>query len=83
MDTLRVGKDSIYALIDEGKLEAHQNKGRSAHYQITVRSVVAWLALTANYTPDDLPTILLELIKTLPRAQRERIAAELTSPSFR
>jgi excisionase family DNA binding protein len=70
MTILRMEKDTVYALVDSGKLEAHQSDGRRCHYRITRRSVVAHLALTAKYEPTDFLDTILRLIARLPSGQR-------------
>ena len=70
MTILRKEKDMVYALVDLGKLEAHQDDGRRCHYRITRRSVIAYLASTAKYEPTDFLDTILRLIKRLPAAQR-------------
>lgn len=74
MTILRKEKDVVYALVDEGALEAHQDAGRRCHYRITRRSVVAHLASTAKYHPADFLDTLLGLIKRLPAEQRATLA---------
>lgn len=77
MTILRKEKDSIYALVDDGKLEAHQDDGRRCHYRITRRSVIAHLANTAKYEPADFLDTLLRLIKRLPASQRATIITRI------
>lgn len=74
---LRQQKDTVYALVEEGKLEAHQNDRRSAHYRITRRSVIAHLAATATYEPADFLDTVAALCKRLPPAQRNTLAKRL------
>lgn len=77
MDMLRKEKDAVYALVDDGKLEAHQPDGRSAHYRITRRSVIAYIAATALYEPDDFVATLLNLAQRLTPAQRTTLLKKL------
>lgn len=70
MTILRVEKDSVYALVDDGKIEAHQGDGRRSHYRLTRRSVVAHLASTAKYNPADFVETLFSLVKRLDPADR-------------
>lgn len=70
MTILRKEKDVVYALVDEGKIEAHQDDGRRSHYRITRRSVIAYLASTAKYEPEDFGETVLSLFKRLPANQR-------------
>jgi excisionase family DNA binding protein len=76
-DILRREKDSVYALVDEGRLEAHQPDGRHAHYRITRRSVIAHLAETSLYEPDDFVATLLSLAQRLTTAQRATLLKKL------
>lgn len=78
MTILRKEKDVVYALVDEGALEAHQDEGRRCHYRITRRSVVAHLASTAKYNPTDFLDTLLGLVKRLPTDQRTTLATRIT-----
>lgn len=81
MTILRKEKDSIYELIAEGKLEAHQEEGRCSHYRITRRSVITHLAATALYGPQDLSDTLFLLVQRLPLDQRRKFIARLNSLS--
>lgn len=71
---LRREKDRIYNLIECGKLEAHQPDSRHAHYTITRRSVIAYLASTAQYEPDDFVGTLVGLARRLTPQQRAKLA---------
>jgi len=70
MAILRKEKDFVYALGETGDLEVHQGEGRRASYSITRRSVVAYLAKTAKYLPDDFTETVWSLVKRLPADQR-------------
>jgi hypothetical protein len=73
MTILRLKENSIYDLITEGKLEAHQNDGRRCVFRITRRSVIAHLAATAKYAPTDYVDTLFHLIRRLPAGQRQNL----------
>ncbi|CAN5547918.1 hypothetical protein BH09VER1_BH09VER1_24790 [soil metagenome] len=79
MTILRKEKDVVYVLVEERKLEAHQDEGRRCHYRITRRSVVAYLASTAKYTPDDLVDTIFKLIARLPADQRAILTKRLAT----
>ena len=73
-DCLGYKRDYIYTLILEGKLEAHSDEDRDRpSYRITRRSVLARLAATAQYNPDDFVDVLESLIKTLSGPQIDRL----------
>jgi len=70
----------VYEQVDLGKLEAHQPDGRSAHYTVTRRSVIALLAETALYEPDDYVATLVSLAQRLTPAQRLTLIKKLQTP---
>jgi hypothetical protein len=73
-DCLTFKRDMIYGLILEGKLEAHADKDRDRpSYRVTRRSVLAHLANTARYEPDDFLDVIKALAKTLSGAQINRL----------
>jgi len=73
-DCLGYKRDFIYTLILEGKLEAHSDADRDRpSYRVTRRSVLARLAATAQYEPDDFLDVLESLIKTLSGPQIDRL----------
>jgi hypothetical protein len=73
-DCLDLSRNHIYSLILEGKLEAHADSERERlTYRITRRSVLARLAKTAQYEPDDFLEVLETLIKTLSASQIDRL----------
>lgn len=74
---LRLGKDAIYALCDEGKLEWHQGDADRSHRRITRRSVVARLASTARYHTQDHIDLLYSLARRLPVADRQALAKRI------
>lgn len=75
-----VERTFVYELIDEGKLETHRRKGLArTTYLVTRRSVLAWLADSADYSPEDFVTTLADLAKTLTRAQRAQLAERILS----
>jgi hypothetical protein len=77
-DCLGFKRDVIYTLILEGKLEAHSDSDRDRpSYRVTRRSVLARLAATAQYEPDDFIDVLEVMAKTLSRAQLERFIVRL------
>lgn len=74
-DCLDLSRNHIYSLILEGKLEAHaDNERERLTYRITRRSVLARLAKTAQYEPDDFLDVIESLIKTLSASQINRFA---------
>jgi hypothetical protein len=79
MTILRLEKDSVYALVDSAKLEAHQGDGRNCHYRITRRSVVAYLASTAKYAPADFLDTLAKLAARLSPGDRAELLRRLTT----
>ena len=65
---LRLNKDSVIALCDGRKLETHEHQitgTQKIARRITRRSVVAYLASTAQYKPDDWSESLLGIIDGL------------------
>jgi hypothetical protein len=73
-DCLGFKRDVIYTLILEGKLEAHSDADRDRpSYRVTRRSVLARLATTAQYEPDDFLDVIEALIKTLSGPQIDRL----------
>lgn len=76
MLSLRLAKDAIYALVEEGKLEAHQD-GAGSVYRITRRSVLSYLATTALYQTDDWAHTVMTLTKQLPPRFRAKLKSEL------
>jgi hypothetical protein len=68
--------DHVYSLIERGKLEAHGVPGRKVErYRITRRSLVLYMAESANYNPNDLLERLAEITATLTDTQCERFIA--------
>jgi excisionase family DNA binding protein len=75
-DTLGFKRNCIYSLLLEGKLEAHVSERESPNgrrYRVTRRSVLAHLARTAQYDPDDFLDVLELLIETLSGPQIDRL----------
>lgn len=71
----------VYDLVLEGLLEAHRKPGcDKSHLRITRRSVVAYLARTALYKPDDFAGVLEKLALTLEPRQRRELAERLLNP---
>ncbi|GEM_PF-1828364 len=67
-----LGRDvqHVYSLIERGKLEAHGVPGRDVQrYRITRRSLVLYMAESANYSPNDLVDRLVDVAATLTDAQ--------------
>ena|SRR5581483_1411552 len=73
-ECLRFERNHIYTLMLEGKLESHSDDDRERPtHRITRRSVLARLAKTAKYEPDDFLDVIESLIKTLSRSQIDRL----------
>ena len=77
-DCLGFERNFIYALILEGKLEAHADADKDRpSYRVTRRSVLARLAKTAQYEPDEFLDVLETLAKTLSATQINRLIVRL------
>lgn len=75
MAIFRREKHWVYERCEEGDFEAHQPPdSRSAHITVTRRSVIAYLARTAKYEPDDFVATLTDLARRLTLQQRAKLA---------
>jgi excisionase family DNA binding protein len=72
-DVIGFERNKIYTLILEGKLEAHAEERDRPSYRVTRRSVLAYLAKTAQYEPDDFLDVIEVLIKTLSGKQIDQL----------
>lgn len=78
--SLNRGVNFIYDLLAEGKLEAHGVPGREKErYQITKRSLLLYLAESANYDPADFETRAEALVDTLTADQLTRLIVRATA----
>lgn len=76
---LGVSKAYVYDLLDSGELESHRRGLRGSTMLVTRRSVVAWLARTADYVPDDFLATLVELAMRLTQQQRAQLIARIAA----
>jgi len=71
---------TILELIQEGKLEAHTLPGREKQrYQVTRRSVLLFLAETAQFGPAEFPRRVNALLAFLTRDQLAATATEVAT----
>jgi len=62
--------DHVYSLIERGKLENHGVPGRKVErYRITRRSLLVYMAESANYSPNDIVDRLVDIASALTESQ--------------
>ena len=68
--------DFVRQLIEDGKLEAHSDTamGERKSSRVTRRSVLLRLLTTANYTPEDFPRQVTELMESLDPTELRQMA---------
>lgn len=77
---LGVERDYVYDLIASGDLETHRKQGRErSSFLVTRRSVLAWLAKSADYVPADFVATLVELAGKLNQRERAELIQRLQS----
>jgi excisionase family DNA binding protein len=78
--TLRIDRTSVYNLVIAGELEMHRRPGmEKSHGRVTRRSLVAYLAKSANYEAEHMVETLLSIARTLTPQRRRELATKLAA----
>lgn len=72
-----VKKEWVYDLIADGSFETHRKEVAGSTQLITKRSVLAWLAASANYTTEDTVNLLEKYCRQLSKAERLELLKRL------